>query len=42
MFDGTTYTSLDRWFDVPPVLTDWHIVRVHLSGKVMLIGLENA
>ena len=40
--DGTTYTSLDRWFDVPPLLIDWHIRRVHLGGRIMLTGLWNA
>ena len=36
------YTSIDRWFGVPPVLTDWHIGRVHMGSKNLLIGLWNA
>ncbi len=40
--EALTYVSIDRWFSVPPVLTDWKIGRVHMGGRNLLIGLWNA
>lgn len=35
------YASTDRWFGVPPTLTQWNTGRVHLGTQNLLIGLWN-
>ena len=36
------YASTDRWWGVPPVLTDWKIGRAHMGTQNLLLGLWNA
>ena len=36
------YVSTDRWWGVPPALTDWHIGRAHMGTQNLLLGLWGA
>ena len=36
------YVSTDRWWGVPPVLTQWNIGRAHMGTENLLLGLWQA